>query len=254
MNKPDKKQLEQWYCIDKRTTVEIAARCGVSSRAVGIWLKKFGIKARNPSEAAFLHYGNDFITKDLIEKLYIRDRLSQQQISERLGVTQATVGNYMKRFGIPSIGRARPGKMNGMFGRKHSPESIQKIRDANNRQFADPKMREMFANKTADQISQGRTGKSYNKFENRVADMLDAQGQVYVRQYRLGRYSFDFYIPETNTLVEAHGTFWHADPRFYPNRDNLSKIQVHNIENDAKKSAYAIQHGYKLHIVWESDV
>lgn len=252
INHPTKEQLEQWYCVERKSTVWIAKECEVTSPGVRRWLKKFNIPTRSNSDAQRVSNGTHFVTKDIIEKLYIQDGLTQKQIAEKFGISQTAISHYMIRFGIPS-NRKMFGNKNGMFGRKHSQESIQKIRDAHARQFSDPAMRERFSNNTADQIARGQTGKSYNKLENRVAEMLDAQDQVYVRQYRLGKYSFDFYVPETNTLIEANGTFWHADPRFY-DHGNLSKIQSRNVANDIQKAIYAVKSGYKLRIIWEADI
>jgi hypothetical protein len=53
-------------------------------------------------------------------------------------------------------------------------------------------------------------------------------------------------------ILEAHGRFWHADPRFY-DHDSLSPIQKRNKENDARKAEIAKKHGYGLKIIWEDD-
>jgi G:T-mismatch repair DNA endonuclease (very short patch repair protein) len=94
---------------------------------------------------------------------------------------------------------------------------------------------------------------SLNKLEQRVATMLDAAGVAYIPQYRVGRFVFDFYLPATHTLLEVHGTFWHADPRVYYH-GRLTQVQRRTVANDARKTAYALRQGYHLAILWEADV
>lgn len=84
--------------------------------------------------------------------------------------------------------------------------------------------------------------------------LLEQVKEPFVRQYRVGRYVFDFYLEKHNLLIEADGTFWHSDPRFYPDRNALSFTQNKNLENDKKKTLLAEQEGYKLLRIWEYDV
>lgn len=138
-------------------------------------------------------------------------------------------------------------------GKGHTAATKAKLRAANARQFSTPTAREKHALTTCQQIAEGRTGKAFNKLEQRVAKHLTAQGVDFIWQYPSGRFVFDFYVPATNTLIEVHGTFWHADPRFY-SVTNLTPIQKRNVENDRKKAAHAKAKGYTLQVLWEADV
>lgn len=62
---------------------------------------------------------------------------------------------------------------------------------------------------------------------------------------------FDFYIPLFNLLIEVHGDYWHGNPKKY---SKLNRTQNKNVKNDAKKMLIAQENGYKLSIVWESDL
>jgi len=251
--RPTKEQLEQWYREDKMTLPAIAERCGVSYPAVRQWFIKHGIERRSNSKAQRISNGTAWVTRDHLIDWYVNQQMSQREIGKMVGVSQSTVKNWLQHYGIKARGKANRGEKNGMYGRTHTPEARAKIRAANLRQFSDPKARERHAILTCKQIAEGRTGKSYNGLETRVAAMFDEQGVNYVQQYRVGRYLFDFYLPDTNTLVEVHGTFWHADPRFY-DHNNLSKTQRRNVENDKRKAQRAERDGYKLRIIWEHDV
>jgi G:T-mismatch repair DNA endonuclease (very short patch repair protein)/predicted DNA-binding protein YlxM (UPF0122 family) len=250
---PPYEQLYHWYIIEKRGAPEIARLLHCSHPSIFNWLRSYNIPIRTNSEAQILAHHTEALTNEVLQNLYIDEKLSQKTIAQRFGLTQSAVGYRMRRYGIPTRGKANNGTKNGMHGRTHTSEAREKMRKANARQFSDPKVREAHALLTAKQIQSGRTGKSYNKLEQRVAKILDASGIVYEQQYRLGRFLFDFYLPATHTLLEVHGTFWHADPRIY-SHDRLSRIQQRNVANDLKKAAYATTHGYRLQVLWEADV
>jgi G:T-mismatch repair DNA endonuclease (very short patch repair protein) len=70
--------------------------------------------------------------------------------------------------------------------------------------------------------------------------------------YETFSHQYDFRILNTNILVEAQGTYWHADPRFYKPED-LTLQQKTNLKSDIEKLKYAIDHGYKVLYIWEYD-
>ncbi len=69
-----------------------------------------------------------------------------------------------------------------------------------------------------------------------------------------GRYVavVDYFLPDLNTALEFNGTFWHADPRTYP--DGPKHPSQHRT---AKKYAEKLQHladrGIPVVEVWEMD-
>ena len=138
-------------------------------------------------------------------------------------------------------------------GKGHTEETKAKLRAANAKQFADPAARQQAAERTIKQIQDGRTGKAYNRLETRVAERLRSEGVNFVQQYRVGFYVFDFYLPDTNTLLEANGGFWHADPRFYP-ADRITSRQKATVVRDTQKRTYAQNKGYCVEVAWEYDV
>jgi G:T-mismatch repair DNA endonuclease (very short patch repair protein) len=98
----------------------------------------------------------------------------------------------------------------------------------------------------------GRPGRAYNRLEAKLAAMLDAAGVDYRWQFPLGRYVYDFLLPN-RTLVEVHGTYWHADPRRYDPRA-LTPDQRRNRLHDIDKKFYAAGRGFRLKVVWETDI
>ena len=104
----------------------------------------------------------------------------------------------------------------------------------------------------AAQRATGVAGRSHNQLEARLARLLDAARVEYRWQFPLGPYVFDFLLPG-RTLVEVHGTYWHADPRRYEGK-TLTPDQRRNLLHDLDKKLFAASRGYRLKVVWEADL
>lgn len=253
MKTPDKETLNRLYWTEQKPLKEIAVMFNVTIPAIRQKMDRVGIPRRSNCDAQKLGYGTNTLTDDRLRQMYLVEGLSQSEIAVRYDLTQTAIGLKLRAANIPMRGKANIGPKNGMYGRTHTPDAIEKIRAANNRQFASDEARQHHAELTADQIATGRTGKTHNLLEQKFAAILDRMDITYQQQYRLSRYSYDFYFPAISALVEVHGTFWHADPRFY-RADNLSAIQHHNIANDQRKLDCATQNGYQLLVFWEYDI
>lgn len=185
-------------------------------------------------------------------RLYRDEGLTSNEIGARYNCTGTVVLKVLRRY--PGVLRYdKSGKANSMYGRTHTPEARAKIRAANQRQFASEEARQRHAELTAKQIQEGRTGKAYNKVERAFASLLDEIGVSYQWQAKLGRFVFDFLLTDFGIMVEVHGTFWHADPRFF-DHSNLKPAQAHNVANDARKHRAAIDAGYGFAQFWEHDI
>lgn len=183
--------------------------------------------------------------------------LSSGDIAKIYNVSAAHVRNELKRYGIELKHKGyyvKNGIKNPTLNVGHSGEAIAKIKEARRRQFGTPENESQQMSEWAiARIVKGRTGKAYNKLETALSCLIEKAGFNYTQQYRLGRFVFDFYLPESNTLIEVHGTYWHADPRFY-NRETLYPSQANNIANDARKRQKAIDSGFKFLTFWEHDI
>jgi hypothetical protein len=71
--------------------------------------------------------------------------------------------------------------------------------------------------------------------------ILDDLGLKYIKQFRIGFYLFDCFLPDYNILIECNGDYWHS----------LNKA----IKNDKTKSSYIINNfpQYKLYTIWEHE-
>jgi len=108
-------------------------------------------------------------------------------------------------------------------------------------------------------IAHNVNGYHVSALENRVAQELTRFDIPYIRQFPIrnpqtGRYVavIDFLIDDKIAL-EVNGTFWHADPRFYPDGP-IFDTQKRTANRYAVKSAILKSLGLPLIEVWESDL
>jgi G:T-mismatch repair DNA endonuclease (very short patch repair protein) len=70
---------------------------------------------------------------------------------------------------------------------------------------------------------------------------------------------YDFLLPETKTIIEVNGDFFHANPDMYNENDMIplpsGAIKAKDIwEKDKRKIDFAIQKGYNVIVVWEHEI
>jgi len=107
-----------------------------------------------------------------------------------------------------------------MLGKHHSEETKNKLRDGQIK-----KLQEKFY-----------LGKM-TKLEKKGYKKLDEANITYEPQKQIDYYLVDAYIPETNTIVEFQGTYWHT-------RDDIKT-------KDKAKRTFFKNKGYNLVEVWE---
>jgi len=118
--------------------------------------------------------------------------------------------------------------------------------------------RERLAHATASNIASGKI-KRVSKIEDVVSEELARQGVPHTRQVGIrgddGRFAacVDFMVG-SKTVIEVNGTFWHADNRFYPDRENLSPSQRRTVERYCKKIDLLAKRGLNLIEIWEHDL
>lgn len=110
---------------------------------------------------------------------------------------------------------------------------------------------------TAKAIADGRVP-ARSKLEDKVAVVLDDLGVEYIRQFPIrnanGTFScvFDFFLVG-GIALEVNGTFWHSDPRFFPNGP-VHKVQKRNAIKWTGKLAQAASRNIRVVEVWEYDI
>ena len=98
-----------------------------------------------------------------------------------------------------------------------------------------------------------------SKIERRVGEVLKSLRYKFQVQYPMfsttGRCKgiFDFYLDAHKVAIEVNGTFWHSDPRVYPDGPKY-KTQRRNAKSWKRKLKQAKQRGIRIIVLWEKDL
>lgn len=96
-----------------------------------------------------------------------------------------------------------------------------------------------------------------SKMEIRIGKILLEEGFDIISQFKLKRYAFDFLIKSLNILVEFNGDLFHANPNKYLKDDIIpivKKTAGEIWEKDKKKFDLAIENGYNILVIWETEI
>lgn len=140
-----------------------------------------------------------------------------------------------------------------MRGRMVSQETRAKMSDAKKR-FMSSISEEEKLNRLEAWIEAGQKASSRKlqdtSIEKIIEQKLIADNESYVKQYKVGAYHCDFYIPTKNTIVEVNGCFIHQCPECGWNNHRTEEIRA----KDAKKLAYLQSKGYTVNVIWEHSI
>ncbi len=93
--KPSKEELEKDYITNRKNIKDISTNLGVSEPAVRSWLLNYGISIRSYSEAR-LPIGISKPTEKQLRQWYVEEKKSANQIANMLGVSNVTIGLWLK--------------------------------------------------------------------------------------------------------------------------------------------------------------
>jgi very-short-patch-repair endonuclease len=91
-----------------------------------------------------------------------------------------------------------------------------------------------------------------SNLEKHFANIVNHHNIELESQYYLDGKFFDFWVPNTNILIECDGNFYHCHPETHPTP--IYEIQKSNIKNDAVKNQIAKDYGFILLRFWETDI
>ena len=97
-----------------------------------------------------------------------------------------------------------------------------------------------------------KCGDNFGIKENKWLDSLN----ISERQFRIGRYVVDGYDPDTKTIYEFNGDFWHGNPDIFKKNDynNVLKRTFGELyEKTIKKEIELKKMGYRVISIWEND-
>lgn len=174
------------------------------------------------------------------------------------------------------------GEGNPFYGKKHSNETIKKIRektigikrsdhmqrseykkmisDMKKELWSSGKMEETRQKLSNMMIEKHRKGelKSFNisKAEKEIVEKLKIEGVECIHSYRVDSKIFDIYIPNLNLLVEYNGDYWHCNPEkysenYFNHKKNMYAKEIW--EYDKNKLHLAEKNNYNCVVIWEKD-
>lgn len=123
--KPTRKELQRLYLNERMPMNKIAKRCGVTQGAIRNWCDDYGIKRRSNSESK-LPEGFKPPTKKQLERMYVKEQRSLDEIGEEFGVSEPKIRRIAVGYGI-SI-RENKSKYNDKSHRKGLVDRLLAIR------------------------------------------------------------------------------------------------------------------------------
>lgn len=239
---------------------DVKKKYGLSYKMTQKILNDNGYNCRTIKESCNNNRLNKYV-KTTIEKYGVDNVSKSDEIKNKKKET------FIKNYGVDNIF-----KTNGFssyvdlimlerYGKKRltNPLLISKKR----LEFTDDKWNEI--NRKTIETYQKRydNGESINKYKSKlelyIKQSLDELNIVYEQQKYVNGRSYDFYIVNTNILIEVNGDYWHANPKFYNYDDEINysggKCLVKEIwDRDRLKKENAEKYGYVIIYLWEWDI
>lgn len=194
----DKDRLYQMYITNNMSLQQIAEHYDTTKATVSSALKRFDIPVRLTNGSYEIKAPRH--TRQLLEKLYVEDKLSLEEIATLLGYTNSASVKYdFQKHGIGT----RDYQQAGYWLYQKHPEK----RELHRKQF--------YA---------GITGPRRDKItslEQSFIDWANSKNIDIIRNFQIRRnwHRYDFKICNTSLLVEMDGVFWHSLPE-HVERDN----------------------------------
>jgi very-short-patch-repair endonuclease len=91
------------------------------------------------------------------------------------------------------------------------------------------------------------------KIEIKMENFLIDENIEFIKNYKIGLFLVDFYLPQHNLIIECDGDYWHANPNFVKNKE-LTKPQLQTIDRDIRKNEELIKRKIRFLRFWEWDI
>ena len=126
---------------------------------------------------------------------------------------------------------------------------------ANAKQWRNPVFRSK-VRKTAIRTLENYKNRKETSIERKIREYLDLHKINNIPQCSINdKFCVDFYLPDTNTIIEAFGDYWHSNPLYYAEgQKKLNAMQISNHKRDKSRLAYFNKCGYKVWVLWETDI
>ena len=252
-----KELLKDHYLCKKESISTVANLVGCCSCTIRKYMRLYNLKIRTCTEAQLGQTPKNklYISKSFLEKEYIQHQRYATDIANQLGCCSLTINNYLRSYDIPvrSSGYWKNKKrsqayknkvketMKGRPGKSHTIATKLKLKKTHlgmkySNEVIVRRMRKVFkANKS----------KGPNKPEMKLSNLLACtfpKEYRYVGNYKvmIERYCPDFVSIQGKKVIELFGNYWHT------------RLEV--VKRDKRRRRVYKSCGYKLLIVWESEL
>lgn len=184
---------------------------------------------------------------------------STAELGKIYGVSWSTIARALKRAKVPLRSRTAHLKTekNPTKNKGHSERTKAKLRATAIKQFANPKARKTASENQTRAMSEGRVS-NISALENQVAGILKQLGIEFKRQVGIPHPDtrqfcacVDFLL-QNKRVLEINGTYWHADPRKYPDGP-IYQSQKRTVKRYREKVKILHSLGYAVLELWEID-
>lgn len=261
--KLSKEELYDMVYIQKIPKMEISRMFGFkSSISVDDWLRQYGIKELSP-----WYLETRFNEKEAI-KLYIDKNLTTTEISKILNVGTSTLNHLFKRENIHKSQREISlSTFRQRFG--NFAYELLTNKDKMEQFIKDNKIKtivhmadllKLSTHNCSNMIKANDLQYLFNincsYVEKKWLDIMGVPDDKEHRQVIIGKYRVDGFIPETNTIYEFYGDYWHGNiKRYNPNKINkytgLTMQELYDKTIAREKELRDM--GFNLITEWESN-
>lgn len=150
------------------------------------------------------------------------------------------------------ISDGQTGSKNHFYGKHHSEEMKRRMSEFWKQKFIeDPSHMRRIQKMALEKQKKGFK----SSIERKTQVELERRGFTFRYSKVLHRkYQFDFIICD-EILLEVHGDYWHANPKYYGDgKKEINATQKKKIELDERKKVYANSYGYEIFYIWENEV
>jgi G:T-mismatch repair DNA endonuclease (very short patch repair protein) len=182
--------------------------------------------------------------------------------SERIRIASEKISTTKKKLyseGILDVS----GEKNGMWGKKSWNSGLDKNQDPRiswgekSSLSAKERWKNLSQQEKDERIfilnKSSKLKKKDTKIEIKMGSLLTNLGVDFIKQHQVKNWVFDFYLPEINLVIECQGDYWHANPNIF-DHNNLSEMQMKNIERDERKRKYLAENNINHLFFWENEI
>ena len=170
------------------------------------------------------------------------------------------IWDQLTRMGIQirKVGRECITKPASWKGKPRPDDVKRRIGEAAREREGTPEARARQSQRILKRIAEGKMGEHVSKVEKRVGEELTKRSISFTPQYNIrdvsGKYvaNVDFMLAD-GRAIEVNGTYWHADPRKYPNGP-IYDSQKQKIVCDKRKQDILTELDIPLIVLWEIDL